>query len=450
MCKHTTKSQKEINMTYKLKSLCLAILISCSLQTKGQNVVWTDIDNFWVAYDKIIQTKDSVTQHNLLEDLYFSKATEGLNAIRQVRNYTAKDYLDAINNYPNFWNSIRSNTLRANEFAKDFNSGIEKLRQIYPELKPAKIYFTIGALMSNGTTLDSLVLIGAEMAMTDKNTVSDELLPDNFRKGRRIFFDSNPINTLVLLNIHEYVHTQQKPMVDNLLSYVIREGVAEYVSVKAMNVPSAAPAIEFGKNNHVKVRTKFEQEMFYINNLYNWLWSDSQNEFGVRDLGYYIGYQMCENYYNQAEDKSLAIKKMIELDYTNETEIEDFVAKSNFFSKPLNELYQDFEKKRPTIVSIKQFKNNSKKVNSNIKEITIEFSEPLNGRNTGVDFGELGQSAFPKNDVTKRFWSSDNKTWTITVNLEPNKKYQILITNNFRTQNGMPLKPYLIEFQTRK
>ena len=141
---------------------------------------------------------------------------------------------------------------------------------------------------------------------------------------------------------------------------------------------------------------------------------------------------------------------MIELEYTNEAEIEDFVATSNFFSKPLNNLDNDFEKKRPKVVGIKQFKNKSKKVNPNIKEITIEFSEPLNGHNTGVDFGELGQSAFPKSDVTKRFWSNDNKTWTITVNLKPNKKYQILITDNFRTQNRMPLKQYLIEFQTRK
>ncbi len=437
-------------MTYKIKSICILLIIICSSQIKGQNVVWTDVDNFWIAYDKIILTKDSVAQYRLIEDLYFSKATEGLMAMRQARNYTAKDYIDAINNYPNFWNSIRKNTLRANEFSKELNTGIEKLRQIYPDLKPSKIYFTIGAMRSNGTTLDSLVLIGAELAMADKNSMSDEFLPDNFRIGRRNYFDSNPINNLVLLNIHEYIHTQQKPWVDNLLSYVIREGVAEYISVKAMNIPSATPAIEFGKKNHEKVRAKFEQEMFYINNQSNWLWSDSPNEFGVRDLGYYIGYQICENYYNQAENKSLAIKKMIELDYTNEAEIEDFVAKSNFFSKPLNELYQDFEKKRPKVIGITQFKNKSKKVNANIKEITIEFSEPLNGHNTGIDFGELGQSAFPKNDVTKRFWSNGNKAWTITVDLEPNKKYQILITNNFRTQNGIPLKPYLIEFQTRE
>lgn len=437
-------------MNNKLKSLCLTILLITSFQAKAQNVIWTDVENFWIAYDKMIQSKDTVTQYKLLEELYFSKATEGLNAMRQARNYTAKDYLDAINNHPNFWNSIRKNTLRAHEFANQFNTGIEKLRLLYPELKPAKIYFTIGAMRSNGTTLDNLVLIGAELAMTDKNTVSDELLPENIRNGRRKYFDSNPINSLVLLNIHEYIHTQQKPWVDNLLSYVISEGVAEYVSVKAIEGQSVVPAIEFGKNNHKIVRTRFEQEMFYINNLYNWLWSDDQNEFGVRDLGYYIGYQMCENYYNQAENKSLAIKKMIELEYTNEAEIEDFVEKSNFFSKPLHELYQDFERNRPRVVGIKQFKNNSKNVNPNTKEITIQFSEPLNGYNTGVDFGELGQSAFPKNEVTKRFWSSDNKSWTITVNLEPNKKYQIQITNNFRTQNGRPLKPYLIEFQTKK
>ena len=82
------------------------------------------------------------------------------------------------------------------------------------------------------------------------------------------------------------------------------------------------------------------------------------------------------------------------------------------------------------------------------KEITIEFSEALNGHNTGVDFGELGQDAFPKGTLSERKWSADNKSWTIPVELEPNKVYQIFISNNFRTQESIPLKPYLIEFKT--
>lgn len=413
----------------------------------SQKIINDDVYRFWKAYDKITKTRDSALQKKILEDLYFSKGTEGLLAIRKARNYTSEDYINLITNYPKFWNSVRKNTLKSKNFKKELNRGIEKFREIYPELKPANIYFTIGALRAGGTFLENRVLIGSEIAMTDKSTITDEF-PDNIRKARRKFFDSEPIKDLVLLNIHEYVHTQQKPTADNILSYVINEGVAEFVSTKALNLPSAPPAIDYGKKNSEKVRAKFEEEMFNPNTLYKWLWGDSPNDFGVRDLGYYIGYQICENFYHQAEDKNEALKKMIELDYSNETEIENFVKKSKFFSKSLDDLYQDYENIRPTVLGVKQFKNNSKNVNPKINEITVEFSEPLNGYNTGIDFGDLGQNAFPKNDVTKRYWSKDHTSWTIPVTLEPNKKYQLLIGTSFRTDKNIPLKHYLIEFET--
>ena len=436
-------------MKNNLKSIFLFFLFILNSGAKAQNVITSDIDNFWNAYGKIKTTKDTTLQYKYLQDLYLSKGTEGLKAIRQARNYTPENYINAINSYPEFWNSIKPNTLKAKKSAKKLEAGIEKLRKIYPDLKPAKIYFTIGALRTNGTFSNNLVLIGSEIAMADKNTITSEFL-ENMRNGRRTYFDSNPIDNLVLLNIHEYVHTQQKSVVHNLLAYAVNEGIAEFVSVKAMEVSSAVPAIIYGKKNAEKVRDKFEQEMFYINNQYKWLWSDSSNDFGVRDLGYYIGYQICENSYNQAIDKKEAIKKMIELDYNNEIEFENFVNSSNFFSKPVKTLYEEFEKKRPFVVGIKEFENKSLSVSTKIKEITIQFSESLNGFNTGIDYGDLGENAFPKNDVKKRYWSEDKKSWTIPVSLEPNKKYQLLITNNFRNDKNVPLKDFLIEFQTEK
>lgn len=232
-----------------------------SFCVNAQKVFTSDVDNFWTAYDKITQTKDSVLQYKYLNDDYLSKGTEGLKLIREARNYTDKDYINTINSYPKFWNSVRKNTLKSKNLSKDLNKGINKLRLIYPELKPANIYFTIGALRTGGTYRNGHVLIGSEIAMTDKKTITDEF-PENQRNARRLFFDSEPINDLVLLNVHEYVHTQQKPFVDNLLSYVIHEGIAEFVSTKAMNVPSAAPAIAYGKKNNEKVRARFEQEIF--------------------------------------------------------------------------------------------------------------------------------------------------------------------------------------------
>ncbi|GAA0745286.1 hypothetical protein [Gaetbulibacter jejuensis] len=427
------------------------IAIACKNPEKenpqSNNVITSDVINFWNAYDHIVATQDSVLQYNYLDSLYFKKGTVGLEGVRQVRNYTAQDYIEAINNYPKFWNSIRENTLEAPKVSSKLQVGIEKLKTLYPELKPAKIYFTIGTFRTPGTTIDSLVLIGAELAMSNPKTDTSEF-PENI-SHLKTYFATNPNKNLVFLNIHEFVHTQQKPRVNNLLSSVIYEGVAEFVTVQALNQPSPNPQIEFGKNNAERIREVFEDEMFYVANFGKWLNSNEANEFGMRDLGYYVGYQICENYYNQAKDKQAAIKSMIELDYENESIIETFVQKANYFSTSLNELEQSFESKRPTVIGIEQFENKSQNVNPSTKAITIKFSEALNGYHTSVDLGNLGREAFPKGTLNGRTWAEDNRSWTIPVELEPNKTYQIFITNNFRTPDNRPLKPYLIEFKTR-
>lgn len=435
-------------MRKALTLLIVAIIFTnCHPEKKAnQNVITSDIANFWIAYDKITSTKDSVLQYKYLDSLYFQKGTEGLVGIRQARNYTPADYINSINNYPKFWRAIRKNTLKVDEISSKLEEGTEKLRTIYPALKPAKIYFTIGAFRTGGTTIDSLVLIGAEISMADSTTPTSEF-PERL-SHLKPHFATNPMKHIVFLNVHEYVHTQQNPRAFNMLSLAIYEGVAEFVATKALDVKSPNPQIEFGKKNAERIREVFETEMFYFNNLYKWLDGSTPNEFDMRDLGYYVGFQLCENYYNQADDKKDAIKKMIELDYTNEREVEDFVQKANYFSKPLDTLYQAFEHKRPTVVGIEQFENKAQDVNPKTKEITIHFSRALNGHHTSVDFGDLGKEAFPKGTIKGRRWDKDNKSWTIPVELEPDKSYQIFITNNFRTEESIPLKPFLIEFKT--
>jgi hypothetical protein len=428
--------------------LVIALMTSCQLSIeKPANVITTDIDNFWMAYDLIVKESDSLKQIQLIDSLYLKKGTIGLDKIREVREYTAQEYVQMINQYPRYFASLRANTLKANQLAEELNIGIQKLEAVYPHLKPANIYFTMGCMRTNGTTVDSLVLIGSELAMADPQTDISEF-EGATKEWLAGFLSTNPLKNLVLLNVHEYVHTQQQPQLNNLLSIAIREGVAEFVSTLAMHTPSASPAVAFGKEHALAVREKFELEMFYPNNRPKWFWSNNPNEFGVRDLGYYVGYAMCENYYQQAEDKAEAIKQMIEIDFTNEAEVEGFVKKTNYFSTSLDTLYERFENSRPYATGVQQFENNSQDVDPSIDQITVHFSTPLNGQNTGVDLGPLGRAYFPKNDPSQRFWSADNASWSISVNLEPNTHYQVLISNNFRTSNDIPLKPYLIDFKT--
>lgn len=417
--------------------------ISAYAQQK-QVFVNTDITHFWEAYDKIISTKDTLQQITYIEELYLTKASPGLKSMIEVRNYTAKEYVNAIQQYPEFWKSIRKNTLSAKQHYAKIEKDINGLKALYPAMKPSTIYFVMGVFRSGGTIKGDQVLIGAEASLADKNTVINEL-----PLWRQPFYKENPlVDALPLLCAHEYVHTQQKPIVENLLSMCLYEGVAEFISCKATGKKSDAPAIEFGKANEKAVVAQFVKDLFLMANDYNWLYGQNRNEFKVRDLGYYIGYEMAERYYNLSSNKEKAIQELIELNYENESEVERIIDATQFLPKTLVALYADYDKERPTVVALSPFQNNSNNVEPGLTKITITFSEPLNGVTTSIDYGPLGEQAFPK-IKPERIWSADAKTWTIEADLKPGTHYQILISNNFRKTNGVRLKPYLIDFSTK-
>jgi hypothetical protein len=426
------------------KAIAILFLISgfCYGQQFRQEFIDTDIANFWRAYDKIVVEKDTVKQLQVLQREYIDKATPGLKSLMLVRRYSAKEYWDAIRKYPKFWESIRGNTMSVAKHLPEIDSDIKKLQRLYPALKPVPIYFAIGVFRTGGTAHEGKVLIGAEASLADQKAIIDEL-PD----WRKPFYSgNNPVSGLALLCTHEYIHTQQNELVENLLSKCLYEGVAEFVSCLATGKPSAVPAIAFGKANEKTVVARFVQDMYKMTYDYDWIWGENTNDLKVRDLGYYIGYEICERYYDQATDKSKAVAELISIDYRDEAAVERIVDASKLFPKPIAQLYAAYEAQRPTVIGVSPFESGST-IRPGFTKITVRFSEPLNGQHTSVDLGPLGQDAFPalKGD---RIWSADRKSWTIEADLKPNKKYQILISNNFRNADGTRLKPYLIEFET--
>ena len=53
----------------------------------------------------------------------------------------------------------------------------------------------------------------------------------------------------------------------------------------------------------------------------------------LTDLGYFMGYKICQAYYNNASDKKRAIKEIIEWDLSTEEKAKDFLLKSNYVPK---------------------------------------------------------------------------------------------------------------------
>ncbi|NER16602.1 hypothetical protein [Spongiivirga citrea] len=430
------------------KNVFIALLLanlfytfSCNSQDYSQEFITEDIANFWEVYDTIVAIKDSVERKKIIQKRYIDKSTEGLKLLMDARRYSADEYIAAINNYPKFWESIRTNTTNLEQHFKKINGDIEKLKQLYPDLKPSPIYFSFGVFRSNGTIKNGNVLIGAEMALLSKDIDVSEL-PKHIQEFHRL---QNPIEDLPLLCTHEYVHTQQKEMEYYLLNNCLYEGIAEFIATTATGKQSYLNAIQFAQLNYEEVRNRFEEDL-YKTYFTNWLWS-SGKIMGERDLGYGVGYAIAKRNYDQASDKKKAIKEMIELEFTDEDKIISFVDKSGYLSKPLNQLHKDYENYRPKVTNITGLENGSESVSAGRLQLTLHFSEGLDGKNQGLDYGSEGEKTLPK-IVGERVWSNENTSWSITMDLESGKHYQLYVTDGFINDKGVQLKPYLIEFWT--
>lgn len=431
---------KHLFFLFLISLLC----INCDKKLEdSQEIVNTDIKNFWKAYDHILAVNDTVLHLKYINEYFLDNATRGQQGMIRSRNYSPQEYVDAIKKYPRFWNSIRNNTLNTDKFDIQIRAGIEKFKEIYPDLKPATIYYTMGVFRSPGTGFNDMALIGSEFALGDKYTVTEEF-PESLNHVKK-YFEINPPQYVDFLNIHEYVHTQQNATIDNILSQSLFEGIADFIATKVTGKNAPFKYHKFGLKNEVKLKEAYEKEMFNVRKMGDWMWNEN-NQFKTRDLIYFMGARIAEANYNKASDKKLAIKEMIELDYNNDTQIEDFVNKSGFLSDTVENLYQKFEENRPNVIAIKQFENGSQNVSSKTTEITLKFSKKMDNNIKSTGFGELGKDHFPK--LLGIDFAKDGLSVTYKVKLEKNKRYQILLENGYRTEDEIPLKSFLVDFKT--
>lgn len=436
-----------MNKTLILFVICSAFSCATFAQKKENTVVTRDIDNFWTAYDSIRTTTDSLKQIAYIQKLYIDKGTPGLKAFMAAKDYTAASWVASIRKYPRFWNSIRPNTQKVKGLEAEFDPYIKKLKSLYPELRPANIYFTIGALRSGGTTQNGRVLIGAEMATGNAQTDISEF-KGNMYKFLNTYFITDPIKNIVALNIHEYVHTQESHYGYNLLSQAIYEGTCDFVTQLITGKTMPLPYMEYGAKHEAEIKEKFKTEM-YMPWWNKWLYNSAADGKMVPDLGYYMGYAICRSYYNNSPNKKLAVKQMIELNYTDSVAVEDFLNRSKYFNEGLDKqtLLKAYDAKRPYVVKLSPFNNGDTLVDASMKEMRLEFSAPMD-RYTAIDYGALGKDHFP---ITGHLvFAADKRSIAYQVTLKPDTEYELVVNDGFRSLDGYPLKTYRIKFKTRK
>ncbi|MCD8739381.1 Ig-like domain-containing protein [Mucilaginibacter roseus] len=428
--------------TYLLALTVFLPLIINAQQFSNTLVYTADIDHFWQAYDSVAKTIDTSKHREIIQKLYVNKGTPGLHAFMRARNYDADLWAQLIRKYPKFWQSIRPNTLRVKKEVAVINKSITDFKQLYPDMRTAKMYFTIGGLRSGGTTTGDMVLVGSEIASADQYTDASEL--SDWLKN---VFANQKSNNLVALNIHEYVHTQQNPEGGLLLlAQSIKEGSADFIAELVTNQKNNNAYMLYGRTHELELKSKFKIEMF-TNSMSNWLYNGSGS--AHPDLGYFMGYRICRSYYQHQVNKRQAIKTMIELNWADEKQITSFLDQSKYYPSPVNKqaLIDTFEKMRPFVTGLSPAINGVNDVSSSLSELTINFSEPM-AEGYSISFGEGGKEHFPLSDVTG--FSADRKSFKLKMALQPGKTYEFIVTDrSFKSQTGYPLKNYTVSFAVK-
>lgn len=320
---YTTTQQNDMRSAL---TLLLACMFSYSFSQEPYKIFTIDVDNYWIAYDSIRETEDFTKRLELINRLYLDKETDGLHEFRDLRNYNDTSYVEMIAKYPLFLESIRPNMYKLLGQEPIIDSAFKGFKSIYPKLRDAEVYFTVGCFNSGGTIYKNKLLLGAEILAVD-STID---LSEKGLQWLNNLSQTQTIENIGFFVLHELTHTLQKSSSGkmNVLVACLKEGSCDFVAEMATGKPLNTPYRNYGERHLDSVKSAFKEDMFTYDRA-NWLYNVSKKgEAG--DLGYFVGYAICKAYYEQSADKEQAIVDIIELDYGDEKKVVDFLNKSKF------------------------------------------------------------------------------------------------------------------------
>lgn len=274
-------------------------------------IIHSDIDRFWLAYDLLPSAKTSKDTLDIFQQFYFDKGSVGLNKLSKAKKINAQTLALQVRKAPEFWKTIRPNTYLVKQYTDEISGQIDLYRDAIKRFRNPYICFAIGDLSTGGTVIDNWLLIGTEMVTTDSLTVKSQLTD-----WHQEILPKKP--KILEFTAHELVHTQQRFGLGYLLSFsrnrlltmALVEGAADFVSEKITGLNINESIYPYGYANEEALWKEFAAEM-YGKDISNWLYNGNKSKDRPADLGYFIGYRICEAYYNQAENKQKALNKIV-------------------------------------------------------------------------------------------------------------------------------------------
>lgn len=263
----------------------------------AKNILTADIDHFWEAFDCLKSCKSHYDSVTCIQNLYFDRGTVGLQDFIASRNWNADDFVQVLKDSADFYLSVRKKTSAVKQAEPLIQEVYDEMKQLYAGFKPFKVCFAIGKMRTGGTVSQRFVLIGTELTTTGDIAKIPQRI-----KG---------------IVTHECVHTQQPEQPDsnaivcNQLYFCLREGAANFIGELISGTTNYGETNTYGEAHEGQLWAEFKSTLCH-HNAENWLYNGDTAKNRPADLGYYIGYKICQAYYSNAPDKQQAVVDIID------------------------------------------------------------------------------------------------------------------------------------------
>ncbi len=295
-------------------AICLLAILSFSFNLLAQQstndnpdnakIVTSDIDLFWKAYDKATPENNL----NVFRDEYLRKGSVGLKDFTKLRIGNVCNLVGTMEAAPKYYAALRDPSLKIASYENQIRISFRKLKELYTDSVFPDVYFVIGILNSAGTTSQNGLLIGVDMFGKNEGASLDKL--SDWHKAVL-----SPTDKIPYVVAHELIHYEQKfpgGKEWTLLGKALNEGGADFVSELIAGDTINAHLHKYGNPIERELWLEFKKEMNGTD-ASNWLYQGDKAKNKPADLGYYIGYKICESYYKNAADKKQALKDILEI-----------------------------------------------------------------------------------------------------------------------------------------
>ena len=283
-------------------------------------LVTEDIPRFWRAYD--LAARDTARAVQIFQREYFDQASPGLRDYFDLKIKSVPKFVANQRRKARYYRSIRSLTLRVDSMKPQILAGFVKLKNLYPAARFPNVYFVIGRWTSGGTASRRGMLIGTDM----------ECLAPGVDESELTLWERNNAGTfagLPSLVAHEHIHFLQKDGLNrSLLRGAINEGMADFLAELTTGRNPNARLQAYGLAHEAQLWVAFTKEMDSTN-WSNWIANSTQETADKpADLGYFVGYRICQAYYERVADKKQAVHDLL-----NISDYPDFLLKSGYAEK---------------------------------------------------------------------------------------------------------------------